>query len=139
MSSEMQTGEQGAGQWDAEAKEHWGQTEAYQESQRRTRSYTADQWDAIKADMNAIEAGMAELLASGTAPDAAAAMDGAERARLHIDRWYYPCSHAMHAGLAEMYTADPRFRAHYDDRSEGLAQFVSDAIRANAARAASKA
>jgi hypothetical protein len=78
---------------------------------------------------------MAGLLAEGTSPDAPEAMDAAEEARLHIHRWYYPCSHAMHAGLAEMYTADPRFRAHYDDRAEGLAQFVADAIRANAVRA----
>jgi hypothetical protein len=40
----------------------------------------------------------------------------------------------MHAGLADMYTADARFAAHYEERAAGLAAFVSAAIKANAAR-----
>jgi hypothetical protein len=60
-------------------------------------------------------------------------MDLAERHRLHIDRWFYPCSHQMQVGLAEMYIADDRFRKHYDDRAPGLAQYVHDAIVARAA------
>ncbi len=38
------------------------------------------------------------------------------------------------AGLGEMYVADPRFTAHYEERAEGLAQYVCDAISANAER-----
>lgn len=119
----------------AEARERWGDTEAYRESARRTRSYGPEQTAAIKAELEEIEARMAALLTGGGRPDSYDAMALAEEARMHIDRWYYPCSHAMHAGLAEMYTADPRFKAHYDDRADGLAQFVADAIRANGARA----
>lgn len=119
--------------FEAEAKERWGDTDAYKESSRRTRSYTPDDWKTIKAEADGVEAALADLLTAGAAPDGAEAMALAEKARLHIDRWYYPCSHAMHAGLAEMYTADPRFSAHYDDRAPGLARFVADAIRANAA------
>ncbi len=37
----------------------------------------------------------------------------------------------MHAGLADLYTADERFRAHYEDRAEGLAEYVAEAIKAN--------
>jgi hypothetical protein len=120
---------------EAEAQERWGGTDAYQESRRRTRDYSPEQWQAIKAELDGIEARLAALLSSGAAPDSPAAMAAAEAARLHIDRWFYPCNHAMHAGLAEMYTADDRFKAHYDDRAEGLAHFVADAIRANAVRA----
>jgi hypothetical protein len=78
---------------------------------------------------------MAALLAAGEAADGAKAMDQAERARLHIDRWFYPCSHTMHVGLADMYLADARFRAHYEERAAGLAAFVAAAIKANARRA----
>lgn len=119
----------------AEAERRWGDTEAWRESQRRTGRYSPEQWEAIKAELDGIESRMAEVMRSGAAPDSPEAVAVAEEARLHIHRWYYPCSHAMHAGLAEMYTADPRFRAHYDDRAEGLAAFLSDAIRANAAQA----
>lgn len=41
----------------------------------------------------------------------------------------------MHEGLADMYEADPRFRAHYEKRAQGLAGFVARAIRVNARRA----
>ena len=40
----------------------------------------------------------------------------------------------MHAGLAGMYVADPRFTEHFEKRGEGLAMFVREAILANAAR-----
>ena len=40
----------------------------------------------------------------------------------------------IEAGLADMYTADERFKAHYETRAEGLAEYVASAIKANAAR-----
>ena len=51
-----------------------------------------------------------------------------------IDGAFYPCSHEMHTGLAEMYVADPRFAANHERVASGLAQYVHDAILANAAR-----
>lgn len=70
---------------------------------------------------------------AGTAPTEGAAVSLAEEARLHIDRWFYPCSPQMHASLAETYTSDERFGAHYDEQMDGLAEYVAQAIRANAA------
>ena len=40
----------------------------------------------------------------------------------------------MHVGLGEMYVADPRFTETYERYGRGLAQFMRDAIKANAAR-----
>jgi hypothetical protein len=40
----------------------------------------------------------------------------------------------MQVGLAEMYLADPRFTATYEKIAPGLAQYLHDAIKANAAR-----
>ncbi len=40
----------------------------------------------------------------------------------------------MHVGLAEMYLADPRFTATYEKMAAGLAQYLHDAIKANAAQ-----
>jgi len=122
------------GRWADEARERWGHTEAYKESARRSKRYKPEDWAKIKAEGEAVEAGMAALLSSGEAADGVKAMDLAEEARLHIDRWFYPCSHAMHAALADMYMADARFAAHYEERAPGLAAFVAGAIRANARR-----
>lgn len=115
-----------------EARERWGETDAWRESRRRTRAYTPEQVETIKAELEEIEADFALLLEGAEAPDGDQARAVAERARLHIDRWYYPCPPRMHVALAEMYVSDPRFRAHYEDRKEGLAEFVAAAIRANA-------
>ena len=42
----------------------------------------------------------------------------------------------MHLGLADLYTADARFAAHYDALAPGLAAFVSAAISHAAVAAA---
>ena len=118
-----------------EARERWGHTDAYKESARRTKQYRPEDWAKIKAEGEAVEAGMATLLRAGEPADGARAMDLAEEARMHIDRWFYPCSHKMHVGLADMYVADARFTAHYEERASGLAAYVATAIRANARRA----
>ena len=41
---------------------------------------------------------------------------------------------SFHRGLADMYLADPRFTKTYEDQAPGLAQYVHDAIHANADR-----
>ncbi|MDH5588983.1 MAG: TipAS antibiotic-recognition domain-containing protein [Gemmatimonadota bacterium] len=120
--------------YEKEARERWGDTDAYRESRRRAPKHTDADRATIAGEVEDIEARMAAVMTSGGEPGGVSAMDLAEEARLHIDRWFYPCSHAMHAGLAEMYTADPRFRAHYDERAEGLADFFAEAIRSNQAR-----
>lgn len=117
-----------------EARERWGHTDSYAESMRRVKRYTKEDWSRVKAEVEAIEADWAALMAAGGSPEDEAAADLAERHRQHIDRWFYTTSHQMHVSLAEMYTADPRFEKHYEDRVEGLAGFVAAAIRANAAR-----
>ncbi len=75
---------------------------------------------------------LAACLREGLPSDGERARAAAERHRLHIDTWFYPCSHDMQVGLADMYVADPRFRARYDDIEGGLAEYVHDAIVANA-------
>ncbi|WP_423930400.1 TipAS antibiotic-recognition domain-containing protein [Candidatus Palauibacter sp.] len=122
-------------QYADEARERWGHTDAWRESVQRTRGYSEDDWARIRAESDKVFGRMAELIADGVSPTAAAAMDLAEAHRRHIDRWFYPCSPDMHRRLASMYTADPRFSAYFEERHEGLAVFVAGAIRANAARA----
>lgn len=108
---------------------------ALEESRRRTSRYGTARWREIKAEADGIARRLAECLDAGDDPRSAKAADLAEAHRLHIDRWYYPCSHQIHAGLGEMYVADPRFAAYWDAFAPGLAGFVRDAIVANAARA----
>ena len=120
--------------YEAEAKQRWGATDAYKESAKRTKNYTAEDWQRMKAEQDAIYQAAAGALAAGENPANDAAMDIAERHRLSIDRWFYPCSTAMHCGLADMYEGDVRFAENIDKYAAGLTPFFAAAIRANAKR-----
>ncbi|MDE0356877.1 MAG: TipAS antibiotic-recognition domain-containing protein, partial [Gammaproteobacteria bacterium] len=98
------------------------------------RRYSKDDWTRIKAEGEDVMARLAGLLEEGAHAASRAARGFAEEHRCHIDRWFYPCSHAMHAGLADMYVADPRFTEYFEKRGQGLAAFFREAILANAAR-----
>jgi DNA-binding transcriptional MerR regulator len=115
-----------------EARERWGETEAYRESRRRTKRYTKQDWARLKEESEALTRALAEAMQAGHAPDSEEARSLAEQHRLHIDRWFYPCSREFHVNLGEMYVHDPRFAASYDRVRPGLARYIRDAIVANA-------
>lgn len=117
-----------------EAEHRWGGTDAWKESRRRTAAYTKDDWKRITGDQRRIQERLAAALVAGEPADGAVAMDLAEEHRQHIERWFYPCGHAMHRGLGDLYVADPRFAASYETLAPGLAAYVRDAIHAYAAR-----
>jgi DNA-binding transcriptional MerR regulator len=122
-----------SGEYAREAEQRWGTTDAWKESRRRVQAFTNDDRAAIEAEQTAF---IRDLLAARTAghpADSAIAAELAERHRLHIDQRFYPCSHAMQCGLADMYEADARFRDYYDQHGEGLTDYRVAAIRANAA------
>jgi DNA-binding transcriptional MerR regulator len=115
-------------------EERWGDSDAYRESKRRTSSYTKADWQRIKAQGQAAVEQVVAAMKAGKPADSPEAMDGAEAHRRQIDEAFYPCSYEMHVGLAEMYIADPRFTATYEKIAPGLAQYLHDAIKANAGR-----
>ncbi len=127
-------GESDPAQYADEAKERWGDTDAYKQSMRRTSRYTKEDWLKIKSEAAELNQRFAAALTGGVAAHSAPAMDLAEEHRQQINRWYYDCGYDIHRGLAEMYLADQRFTKNYDDIVPGLAQFVHDAIQANADR-----
>ena len=117
-----------------EARRQWGTSDAFVDADKRTRRYTPADWKALTAEQTAIYDSAYAALHAGKTPADEVVMDIAERHRLSIDRWFYPCSHRMHRGLASMYEGDDRFRQTIDTHGEGLTTFLAEAIRANAAR-----
>jgi DNA-binding transcriptional MerR regulator len=118
--------------WEAEAEQRWGKTEAWQESQRRTGTYAKEDWQRIKAEADALNSRLVAAFTAGTAPDSGEAMDLAEVHRQHISEHFYDCRYEIHRGIAAMYLADPRFTATYEQLAPGLARWLHDAIIANA-------
>jgi hypothetical protein len=124
-------------EYEDEARDRWGGAKQFSQSQMRTADYSPEQWAQIQAEAGQLTDTMAALFAAGTRADSEAAMDGAERHREHITRWYYDCSPDVHEGLGLMYVADPRYRKAFEggraDRV-GFVEYLRDAFAANAAR-----
>lgn len=118
----------------AEVEERWGDTDAYRESQRRVSKYTKADWERMKAESAEPVNRLVVAMQAGQPASATEAMDAAEGHRRHISQWFYDCTYEIHRGLADMYLADPRFTATYEKIAPGLARYVHDAIKANAAR-----
>jgi DNA-binding transcriptional MerR regulator len=117
--------------YEDEVRERWGDTEAYKESARRTKQYGQPEWDAIRQESEAIYGRLAALMRQGAAAADPAVQAAVEDHRLHIERWFYPCSKQMHVGLGEMYVADSRFTTNFDKVVPGFAQFLRNAIAAS--------
>ncbi|MCX5069431.1 MerR family transcriptional regulator [Micromonospora lupini] len=116
----------------AEAERRWGDTDAYRESNRRVARYTKDDWLRHRAENEDWGRRIVAVLAAGVPADSPEAMDLAEEHRLLISRWFYECSYEGHTGLADMYLADERFTAYYENIAPGLAAYLNEAIHANA-------
>ena len=117
-------------QHDAEARERWGATEAFQESQKRLASYsTVEKKNAQAAQEEALQ-GILDVMDRGLPPTSMEAIVAADHCRHVISRWYFECTPEMHKQLATLYVTDERFRAFYETRREGLAQYFHDAIHA---------
>jgi DNA-binding transcriptional MerR regulator len=126
-------GENYSEDYETEAEQRWGNTEAWKQSQQRTAKLTKQEWVELKEAGDDLNRRMAAAMRAGTATDSTTAMDLAEEHRAGIER-FYECSYEMHRGLADMYLADERFTRTYEDVAPGLAQWVHDAIHANADR-----
>jgi MerR family transcriptional regulator, thiopeptide resistance regulator len=119
------------GEYEEEVKERWGNTEAYKESARRTKTYGKAEWAQYKREAEANGAKLVALMRAGTPVTDPAVQAAVTEHRMLIDRWFYPCSVEMHKGLGAMYVTDARFTANLDKIAPGYAKYLSDAIAAS--------
>jgi DNA-binding transcriptional MerR regulator len=117
--------------WETEAEQRWGGTPAWQQSAARSKHRSKDDWKRIKAAGDAWNKRAVAAFTGGGAPDSDTAMALAEEHRAMVSE-HYDCSYAMQRQLADMFVADPRFAQTYDNMAPGLAQWLHDAIHANA-------
>lgn len=111
-----------------EVRDRWGD-EAADTSNQRLKGMTQEQFDALQA----LGAQVNECLRQAMEVGDTHGEKAREAVALHL-RWLggwgdYPPE--AHKGLGDMYVADARFAAYYDDAAgEGAAQFLRDAIYA---------
>jgi DNA-binding transcriptional MerR regulator len=113
-----------------EAEQRWGDTDAWRQSRERVSRMSKQDWIDLKAEGDALLADLAQAKRDGVAPGSPEGDALAARHRASIER-FYECGGDMHRGLVEMYLADERFAAYYDDVEPGLAQFVHDVVIAS--------
>lgn len=121
--------------WETEAEEQWGDTDAWKQFRGRSTAYSKTDWQCIQAEGAGLNSRLVEALTAGVQADSSEAMDLAEEHRRYMAEHFYDCSYTVHRGLAAMYLADARFTVFYENLTPGLAQWLHDAITANADRA----
>lgn len=113
-----------------EAQRRWGDTDAWKQSQQRVARMSKQDWIDAKAEGDALLADLAAAKRAGVTPGSPEGDALAARHRAAIER-FYECGGELHRGLVEMYVADERFTAYYDDVEPGLARFVHDVVIAS--------
>ncbi len=89
----------------------------------------------MKQEMAQLYGQLQNVFAAGAKPDSAAAIAAIDGVRLHIDKWFYPCSREFHATLTAGTSSDERFVRNIDRNCPGLAAFMHQAAKANLAAA----
>lgn len=115
-------------QYESEAKERWGKTEAYKEHTEKTKDYSKDKWQSVTDGLDSIFGEFAECVKDGNAPDSEAAKALTEKLQKHITDNFYTCTNEILSGLGQMYVCDERFTRNIDKHGVGTAEFVNKAI-----------
>ena len=115
-------------QYEDEAKQRWGDTTAYKESQAKTASYSKDKWRDILNGMNGVFVEFAECKNCGERTDSETAQRLVKKLQ-DITANFYHCTDDILAGLGQMYVCDERFKNNIDKNGEGTTEFVSEAVK----------
>ena len=124
--SEYETARQ---QYEDEAKQRWGDTDAYKESQVKTADYSKDKWNDVLGVMNSIFAEFTECKNCGERADSETAQQLVKKLQDYITANFYHCTDEIFAGLGQMYVCDERFKNNINSHGEGTAEFVAEAIK----------
>ncbi len=114
-------------QYEEEAKQRWGKTPQWAESQKKWASYSKEQKEAIKTEGGEITKRMVgdDPNLSPNDPDVQAAIGDYH---VYINKYFYTCDVEFIRNLADMWVEDPRFAANYERIRQGGAAFVREAV-----------
>ena len=99
-------------------------------SKARMKGWQAADFQALQADFEKLEAGMAKALTDGLPADSAAVQAIMRGWATWIGRtWGRTPTGEAFAGLGQLYQSHPDFRARYDGRAAGLTDYLAEAMR----------
>jgi len=110
-----------------EAKDRWGDSDAYKQSCKKTKNYTDADWKRINGERDQIFADFANCMNNAAGSKDADTL--AKEWQNHISKYFYDCTEEILLGLADMYTYDERFKENMDKHGEGVTEFISKSIK----------
>ena len=114
--------------YETEARERWGDTDAYREHEEKTKHYTKEKWAQANDGLMAIFAEFVACKQCGVSADSTEVQALVAKLQAHITANYYTCTDEILSGLGKMYVADERFKKNIDKYGEGTAEFAATAI-----------
>ena len=114
--------------YDTEARERWGNTDAYREHEKKTKNYTKEKLAEINGGLMAIFAEFAKRKNDEFVANSPEVQSLVVKLQEYITQNYYTCTNEILAGLGKMYVADERFKESIEKYGEGTAEFASEAI-----------
>ncbi len=116
-------------EYEAEAKEKWGKTSAFEEFKAKSELRTDTENSFIAGEMMEIFSEFGKV--SDGSPKSTEAQELVKKLQNFISENYYNCTDEILFGLGQMYIMDERFTENIDKSGgTGTAEFVSKAIRA---------
>ena len=116
-------------EYKTEARERWGNTDAYREHEKKTKNYTKEKWAEINEGLMAIFAEFAECKNHEYDVNSPETQSLVVKLQEYITQNYYTCTNEILVGLGQMYVADERFKKNIDKYGEGTAEFAAKAIK----------
>lgn len=98
----------------------------YKEIYKKVSKYTKDDWNNIRERLDYIYDDIGSLM--DKSPAHREVQEDIEALRQHFSNSFYNCNLNMFRVLGRLYVTDEKFRENINERKEGLAQFVSEAI-----------
>ena len=111
-----------------EARDRWGNTDAYCEHEKKTKNYTKEKWAEINDGLMAIFAEFAECKNHEYDVNLPEVQSLVGKLQEYITQNYYTCTNEILVGLGQMYVADEQFKKNIDKYGEGTAEFASGSI-----------
>lgn len=118
--------EQARKQYAEEAKQRYGDTKEYKQSQQKTAAYGDDQWQQFDQEGLDIIKAFADCRAQ--MPEGEQAQTLVKNWQAYITARFYECKKPILSCLGQMYTGDERFTQFIDQAGQGTAAFMSKAI-----------
>ncbi len=110
-----------------EARERWGHTEAFKQSQERVKKMGKAGLAKVLKESSELTQAIAAAMKAGLEPKSDTVQPLIARHYEGLRAFYEP-NLEMYTGLANMYVDDPRFKANYEKVAPGLAEFMRDGM-----------